>query len=111
MADTGYDGGELLVRITRCPVGERCLAGEHLPCSAIVGSQPAAPGGFHVPDPWSGHITCAAVLFVSSNPSIDPAEAYPTRDWDDTQRADFFAARFDQRGCTADQADLHRATV
>jgi len=68
-----------------------------VPGSAIVGSQLAAPGGFHVPEPWSGHITGAAVLFVSSNPSVDPAEAYPASSWDDERRADFFASRFDQR--------------
>jgi hypothetical protein len=55
------------------------------------------PGSFHVPEPWTGHITRAAVLFVSSNPSIDPAEAYPTGSWDDERRAEFFAGRFDQR--------------
>ena len=32
---------------------------------------------------------------MSSNRSIDPAEAYPTSSWDDEQRADFFAGRFD----------------
>lgn len=75
----------------------QCLDGKRLPCSAIVGSQVGPPGGFHVPEPWSGHIARAPVLFVSSNPSIDSAEAYPTRSWDDERRADFFAGRFDQR--------------
>jgi hypothetical protein len=88
----------LLVRITRCPIAERCLAGEHLACSAIVKSQAAAGhGDFHVPEPWSGHISHAPILFVSSNPSIDRAEAYPTADWDNRQRIDFFASRFDLR--------------
>ena len=96
MADIGATADALLARITRCPVAERCLDGEQLPCSTIVGSQQAAAGGFHVPEPWSGHITRAAVLFVSSNPSIDPGEAYPTSGWDDEGRVDFFACRFDQ---------------
>src|SRR5258707_4371925 len=97
MADLSTAADGLLARITRCPIAERCLAGECLPCSPVVGSQHATPGSFHVPEPWSGHISRAAVLFVSSNPSIDPAEAYPTGSWDDVQRADFFAGRFDQR--------------
>ena len=97
MADMSTAADGLLARITRCPIAERCLAGERLPCSPIVGSQHAAPGSFHVPEPWSGHIGCAAVLFVSSNPSIDPAEAYPTGSWDDQRREDFFAGRFDFR--------------
>jgi hypothetical protein len=50
-----------------------------------------------VPEPWSGHIQNAAVLFVSSNPSIDPAEAYAVGDWEDPRRVDFFAGRFDRR--------------
>jgi len=97
MADNDTAANALLAQITRCPVAERCLAGEHPRCSAIVGSQHAAPGGFHGPESWSGHITRAPVLFVSSNPSIDPAEAYPTSNWDDERRADFFTGRFDQR--------------
>lgn len=50
-----------------------------------------------MPEPWSGHIERAPILFVSSNPSIDRAEAYPAGGWDDARRADFFAGRFDQR--------------
>jgi len=60
----------LLVQITRCPVAERCRAGEDLACSAVVGSQEAlGPGDYQVPEPWSGHISGAPVLFVSSNRS------------------------------------------
>ncbi len=55
------------------------------------------PDSFHVPEPWSGHIQNAAVLFVSSNPPIDPAEAYPVGDWEDHSRVDFSADRFDRR--------------
>ncbi len=97
MANMSMTAGGLLSHITRCPIAQRCLAGERLPCSAIVGSQSAAARSFHVPEPWSGHLARAAVLFVSSNPSIDPAEAYPTGSWDDERRADFFAGRFDPR--------------
>jgi hypothetical protein len=97
MADGDSGADALLTWITRCPVAARCLAGEQLQCSVIVGSQAAVPGGFHVPEPWSGHLTRTPILFVSSNPSIDPAEVYPTSSWDDGQRSDFFAGRFDQR--------------
>ena len=88
----------LLVRIIRCPVAGRCMAGEDLAYSAVVRSQEASgPGDFQVPEPWSGHISRAPVLFVSSNPSIDPHEVYPAGDWDEDRRIDFFAGRFDQR--------------
>jgi hypothetical protein len=95
---TESDADSLLTRITRCPVAEHCRAGEHLACSAIVNSQDATgPGDFQVPEPWSGHISRAPILFVSSNPSIDRSEAYPTAEWGDRQRIDFYAGRFDQR--------------
>ena len=68
-----------------------------MPCAPIVDSQRAAPGTVHVPEPWSGHITLSAVLFVSSSPSIDPAQAYPTDSWDDEMARHFFAGRFDLR--------------
>ncbi len=88
----------LLLQITRCPIAAKCLAGQQHACSTIVGSQGAVRlNEFHVPEPWSGHIGRAPVLFVSSNPSIDRSEAYPTGNWDDHKRADFFSARFDQR--------------
>jgi len=87
----------LLVRITRCR--SRALqGGRGSCCSAVVRSQEASGAGdYQVPEPWSGNISRALVLFVSSNPSIDSAEAYPAGSWDDERRIDFFAGRFDQR--------------
>ena len=87
---------ELLVDITRCTIAARCLANEPLGCWDLVGSQDnAAP--FQVPEPWSGRIGSAPILFVSSNPSVDHAEMYPNADWDDRRRIDFFEQRFDHR--------------
>lgn len=68
----------------------RCLAGKQLPCSAIVRSQHALSASFYVHEPWSGHLAIAPVLFVNSNPSIDPAESYLTVSWEDERRADIF---------------------
>lgn len=68
-----------------------------MPARSLSGSRkPGGRGDFQVPEPWSGHISRAPVLFVSSNPSIDPGEVYPAGDWDDERRIDFFAGRFDQ---------------
>jgi hypothetical protein len=86
----------LLIAITRCPVVDLCQSGSAHSCSAIVRSQAGQDAGkFQVPEPWSGHIATAPILFVSSNPSIDPKEAYPTATWSNHERDDFFANRFE----------------
>jgi hypothetical protein len=89
---------ELLVALTRCPVIDRCLNGASHHCSAIVASQHAETAEtFQVPEPWSGHIAIAPILFISSNPSIDYQEAYPVASWQDAERAEFFESRFDRK--------------
>jgi hypothetical protein len=47
-----------------------------------------------VPEPWSGDIEHAPILFLSSNPSFDEnrSEEYPQ--WSDEWMADFFRHRF-----------------
>ena len=47
-----------------------------------------------VPEPWSGDLEGAPVLFLSSNPSISTAEVYPRWEWADEEIADFFGGRF-----------------
>ena len=47
-----------------------------------------------MPEPWSGHLASAPILFVSSNPSISLAEEYPRWRWTDAQIVDFFENRF-----------------
>ena len=89
--------GEVLTAITRCPVVARCRSDERHPCYTVVTSQPAERGTFQVPEPWTGHLDTAPILFVSSNPSIDPAELYPTPEWTNAERIDFFRERFDRR--------------
>jgi hypothetical protein len=48
-----------------------------------------------VPEPWSGELEHALILFLSSNPSISTAEIYPRWAWPDEEIADFFGRRFD----------------
>src|SRR5690606_19539297 len=81
----------------RCPVASECLSspGRQHPCSNIVGSQDAVPdGAFQVPEPWSGHLSTAPILFVSSNPSISYEEEYPIQSWSDEDLEDYFENRF-----------------
>ena len=51
---------------------------------------------FQAPEPWSGEISVAPILFVSSNPSIDPAryKDYPRAKWDNDRIGDYFDFRF-----------------
>lgn len=97
----------LLIEIARCPVVQYCLdhpRRDH-PCAEIVRSQRALTvADFQVPEPWSGPIGSAPILFVSSNPSIsrsdppsDRDEEYPTGFqpiWPDERLVDFFNGRF-----------------
>lgn len=87
----------LLHEIARCPVVDLCLrdrSAKH-PCREIVLSQSSASLNEHqVPEPWSGHLEQAPILFLSSNPSISLAEAYPGWSWPDELIQDYFANRF-----------------
>lgn len=86
----------LLLEIARCPIVGCCLTGETAPhpCARVVLHQWLAVGPedrqrrwrreHHLPEPWVGHIEAAAVLFLSSNPSlskvrdqVEPAPAKP----------------------------------
>jgi uracil-DNA glycosylase len=87
----------LLDEITNCPHARQCLedsAAEN-PCRAIVESQNTLRlNKFQVPEPWSGQIEKAPILFLSSNPSIGCDEAYPTWDWSSREVHDYFNNRF-----------------
>jgi hypothetical protein len=53
-----------------------------------------------VPEPWSGNLKTAPILFLGSNPSIstsdlpDYKEKYPRWSWTDSEIEDFFSNRF-----------------
>ena len=74
----------LLDEIANCHYARQCLedsAAEN-PCRKIVEYQNTLGiTKFHIPEPWSGQIEKAPILFLSSNPSIGGDEAYPTWDW------------------------------
>jgi len=87
---------DLLLRISRCPNLTQCLANPYIkhPCSLIVSDQEAGLDEFQVPEPWSGHIASAPILFISSNPSISKEEKYPVYSWSDEAMIDYFENRF-----------------
>ena len=84
---------ELLLSIARCPELAIARTDRAHPCSKIAGVQPG--GVYQVPEPWSGHIEEAPILFISSNPSIDEDEHFPTPSWSQTDTIDYFKRRFD----------------
>jgi hypothetical protein len=87
----------LLSEIVHCPHARECredLAAEN-PCRKIVDYQSSLGlGKFQVPEPWSGQIEQAPILFLSSNPSIGSDEDYPTWDWSYNEVHDYFNYRF-----------------
>jgi hypothetical protein len=89
----------LLTDIARCPNVAQCIhrVSDVHPCSRIVLSQQAGSvAEFQTPEPWSGLISQAPILFVSSNPSIEPTtyEQYPRAIWDNRDIEDYFEHRF-----------------
>ena len=84
---------ELLLAITRCPEIERARGDAGHPCHRVVCFQDAA--GYHVPEPWQGHIETAPILFISMNPGYGSNEVFPTPSWSDEKTIDFFERRFD----------------
>lgn len=54
---------------------------------------------FHMPEPWSGNLRTAKILFVGSNPSIDLNEDFPkfeSEEWPDDRVVNFFSGRLDK---------------
>jgi hypothetical protein len=104
----------LLLEIANCKIARHVLEtnDQHCPCSKIVAAQRAPDwNGFQVPEPWSGHLREAPILFFSSNPSISTREAYPKGAGNpNVSLQNFFDSRFDgywiKHGKQALEADL-----
>jgi hypothetical protein len=104
----------LLLEIANCKIARRVLetSDQHCACSKVVVAQGARDwNSFQVPEPWSGHLQEAPILFFSSNPSISTHEAYPKGAGNpQAPLQSFFDSRFDgywiKDGKRALQADL-----
>lgn len=87
----------LLFDIAHCPSVQFCLdnpCSRH-PCREIVESQRCSRlARYQVPEPWSGELELAPILFLSSNPSISSTEEYPRWEWADEDIEDYFTHRF-----------------
>ena len=91
---------ELLHEITRCPLIQVWFTSPQSPnpCAKVIAFQhlihPESLDQHQVPEPWSGNIQQAPILFLSSNPSIDGKEEYPLWSCPDQRIDDFFVNRF-----------------
>lgn len=86
----------LLLEIAKCCEVEKAKSDSTHPCKKIVCNQESfGITDFQIPEPWNGHLDTAEILFISSNPSIDPNENYPTAFWKDEDIISFFENRFD----------------
>ncbi len=95
--DNGLAGGRrLLLAITRCPGLDAARADRSHPCAEVVRSQ--GPAGRQVPEPWSGRLDAAPILFVGSNPSISEDGGFPTQSWSERDTVSYFSRRFDEHG-------------
>ena len=67
-------------------------------CSKIVDFQKNKKIEIQLPEPFSGDLHNAPILFISSNPSLSREEIYPTESWPKKMIIDFFVNRFENRG-------------
>lgn len=87
----------LLDEIVNCHHARKCREDSTAenPCRTIVDYQNTLGlDQFQVPEPWSGQIEKAPILFLSSNPSISSDEIYPTWECSSKDVHDYFNYRF-----------------
>jgi uracil-DNA glycosylase len=91
---------DLLHQIARCPKVQQWFDCPQCgnPCSEIIKVQhsrhPDTLDQHQVPEPWSGDIEHAKILFLGSNPAIDEEEKFPLWSWQDERIEDFFKNRY-----------------
>lgn len=87
----------LIGSICSCPNIARAISDPEHPCRRVVHAQAEQDlAARQTPEPWSGALERAPVLFVSSNPSISRREMFPTGAWSGAEQVDFFSGRFDE---------------
>ena len=93
----------LLLQIARNPEPQKVFdllkKGKQVesPYSEIVNAQlDMGIKEMHLPEPWSGHLSEAQVMIISSNPSISADENFPTKKWSDDEIIHFFDNRFSE---------------
>lgn len=87
---------QLLNEIAHCEnINTSRKRGRSHPCSSIVSFQNEQ--NLQLPEPWTGKLSEAPILFVTSHPSIDIEEGFPTQDWSEDDILNFFTNRWDSK--------------
>lgn len=88
---------KLFEEIQYCENIKKYYSGEVTNCDEIINSQGEKEEDFQLPEPWNGDIVNAPILIISSNPSFNEKELYPTIKWKEEDRKDFYFNRFQSR--------------
>ena len=106
MEKVSKDIRKLFFEILYCPIS-KIKTGELNECYDIIHSQNNFKKEFQLPEPWSGDIERAKILFISSNPGITINEVFPRysveenvflEGWNDNNIFQFFKDRFVKNG-------------
>jgi hypothetical protein len=96
----------LALEISSCSQVSEALKSQIHPCNSVVNWQASQwdkklltieNSKMHRPEAWTGDITKAKIVFVSSNPSFNKAENFPSWEsevWPESEIASFGADRF-----------------
>ena len=98
----------LLLEIARCSDLARVRADRSHPCACIVRVQDKGADHNQAPEPWSGHIETAPILFIGSNPSIGERDRFPTASWNGSDVVGYFQRRFDQVGGCVSSGEFNK---
>lgn len=88
---------KLFEEIQYCENIKKYYNGEETNCDEIIKSQGEEEENFQLPEPWNGDIVNAPILIISSNPSFNEKELYPTIKWKEEDRKDFYFNRFQNK--------------
>jgi hypothetical protein len=106
MSNAQTDAESLAFEISSCDEINPALVDKAHPCNQVVSWQKdkwslniqnIQESPMHRPEAWTGNLTKAPIIFISSNPSFNPKENFPNwyvSQWNKSQIVDFALNRF-----------------
>jgi hypothetical protein len=82
----------IALKVSRCVNIPTSRTDKTNPCNQIMTLQQYGIDAWQVPEPWRGDIENAPLLFVSSNPSIDPLDDCPWNTGSDSEIINYYAS-------------------